>query len=376
MKERIRQRALAMGFDECRFASAAPPVTASALERWLMNGWHGTMAWLARNAHKRVDPQQVLSGVKTVVVVAASYGEASPPTAPITHALPSAHAGDSAGASAPTSGADASHALGFVARYARFADYHDVLGARLKELAAWMDQQGGAGTRSLWYVDTGPVLEREFAQRAGIGFVGKNANVISRRAGNWILLGEILTTLELAPDTPEVNRCGSCVRCLAACPTGALVAPFQLDARRCLSYLTIELKEAIPVDLRPAVGHRVFGCDDCLAVCPWNRFARVSRLMQEQARAELAALDLRELLALDGAEFKRRFAGTPLARLKLRRLRRNVCVVLGNLGDATCRPALQAAAADPDPLVAEHAQWALDQLAHRRSDQGAAKAGA
>lgn len=367
MKERIRQRAAELGFDDCRFASAAPPVTAPALQQWLAEGRHGEMEWLARNAHKRVDPRQVLADVKTVVMVAASYGEETARELNVESRKPSGAVGTPSleqkpGFAPPGTGVGCS---GFIARYARFADYHDVLGTRLKELAAWMDQLGGPGTRSLWYVDTGPVLEREYAQRAGIGFVGKHTNVISRRAGNWILLGEILTTLELAPDVPEKNRCGSCVRCLEACPTRAITAPFQLDARRCISYLTIELKGAIPVELRPAVGRRVFGCDDCLAVCPWNRFARTGRLMQAHARDALATPDLLELLALSETEFKKRFAGTPLSRLKLRRLRRNVCVALGNVGNATCRPALHAAVADPDPLVAEHARWALEQLDRR-----------
>ena len=201
---------------------------------------------------------------------------------------------------------------GIIARYARFADYHDVLGGRLKSLTEFVNQLGGPQTRSLWYVDTGPLLERDLAQRAGLGFVGKHTNVISRRLGNWIFLAEILTTLELAPDMPEKNHCGNCTRCLAACPTNAITAPFQLDARKCISYLTIELKGAIPVELRPAIGNRIFGCDDCLAVCPWNKFAREGRLMRPHARADLRQPDLLELLQLDEAGFKARFAGTPL----------------------------------------------------------------
>jgi len=350
MKERIRQRAAEFGFDDCRFTTAAPPATAEVLRNWLVTGQHGEMAWLARNAHKRVDPQQVLPGARSVVAVAASYGGRDNAT--------SDQSGESCHPSPITR-----HA--FVARYACHADYHEVLGARLKELCALIDQLGGPGTRSLWYVDTGPILEREFAQRAGIGFVGKHTNVISRRFGNWILLGEILTTLELEPDAPEKNRCGSCIRCLDACPTRAITAPFQLDARLCISYLTIELKGAIPVELRPAVGNRIFGCDDCLAVCPWNRFAREGRLMRASAWPELGALDLLALLALDEAEFKRRFAATPPARVKLRGLRRNVCVALGNVGDETCLPPLQAAASDADDLVAEHAAWAIQQIEMR-----------
>lgn len=345
MKDRIRQRAAELGFDDCRFTTAAPPATAGALHRWLAAGQHGDMAWLTRNAEKRADPQRVLPGAESLIVVAASYGE-------VRSSLASAGPCDlKSEISDPKSG--------IVARYARHADYHEVLGARLKELCEFVNQLGGPDTRSLWYVDTGPILEREFAQRAGIGFVGKHTNVISRRFGNWILLGEILTTLEFEPDEPQKNRCGSCSRCLDACPTRAITAPFQLDARLCISYLTIELKGAIPVELRPAIGNRVFGCDNCLAVCPWNRFAREGRLMQSSARPDLDAPDLLDLLKLDESGFKRRFADTPLARVKLRGLRRNLCVALGNVGDEASMPVLQAAVSGGDELVAEHAKWAM-----------------
>jgi epoxyqueuosine reductase len=209
-------------------------------------------------------------------------------------------------------------------------------------------------------VDTGPLLERDFAQRAGLGFVGKHTNVISRQLGNWIFLAEIITTLELEPDAPENNHCGNCVRCLAACPTNAITAPFQLDARRCISYLSIELKGSIPVELRPAIGNRIFGCDDCLAACPWNRFAREGNLMKTHARPELAAPDLIELLQLDEARFKSRFASTPVLRTKRRGLLRNVCVALGNIGGTSALPALQRAAGDSEPLIAEHARWAIE----------------
>jgi len=242
-----------------------------------------------------------------------------------------------------------------------------VLGARLKELTAFVNELGGASTRSLWYVDTGPVLERDLAQRAGVGFVGKHTNLISRRLGNWCFLAEILTTLALPPDTPEKNHCGRCTRCLAACPTQAITAPFQLDARKCISYLTIELKGSIPEEYRRAIGNRIYGCDDCLAVCPWNRFAQKGNLLRDHARRDLAQPDLLALLRLDEAGFKSRFAGTPLLRTKRRGLLRNVCVALGNVGDATARPELTRAAADPEPLIAEHARWALAEITARES---------
>lgn len=352
MKELIQRRAQELGFDDCRFATAAPPATAPLFERWLAEGRHGDMAYLQRNAHKRVDPQQVLTGARTIITLATAYNGDRPQS----YALPAtAH-------TAPNRGS--------IARYARFADYHDVIGEKLKLLAAFVDETGGAGMRSLWYVDTGPLLERDLAQRAGLGFVGKHTNLISRRLGNWIFLSEILTTLELPPDAPEKNRCGSCARCLAACPTAAITAPFELDARRCISYLTIELKGPIPVELRPAIGNRIYGCDDCLAVCPWNRFAREGSLMRGHARPDLAAPDLVELLALDEAGFKQRFAGTPILRTKRRGLLRNVCVALGNIGDASVLQALERAGRDPEPLIAGHAHWAVGQIKGRSGNAG------
>jgi epoxyqueuosine reductase len=340
VKAQIQLLARQLGFDDCRFTSARPPDHAGQFQRWLDAGFHGQMDYLARNAGKRVDPSQILAAAKTIISLAASY---TPPSA----------------AGTPTAGAP-----GEIARYVRFDDYHQVLGERLKTLAAFVNSAAG-GASSLCYVDTGPLLERDLAQRAGLGFIGKHTNLISRKLGNWIFLAEIITTLELEPDAPEKNRCGSCRRCLEACPTAAFTAPFQLDARRCISYLTIELKGAIPHDLRPAIGNRIFGCDDCLAVCPWNRFAREGSLMRPHYRPGLAAPDLIELLALDEAAFQRRFDSTPIRRVKRRGLLRNVCVALGNCGDERALPALQRAAADAEPLVAEHARWAIARLQER-----------
>jgi epoxyqueuosine reductase len=339
MKAAIQGRARELGFDDCRFATAASPASAPHFKQWLADGHHGQMAYLERNTHKRMDPQQVLPGAKSIISLAAAYGDAG-------HAM-------------------AGRSTGVVARYARFADYHEVLGGRLKSLADFMNQLGGDGTRSLWYVDTGPLLERDHAQRAGLGFIGKHTNLISRRLGNWTFLAEIITTLEIPPDVPEKNRCGSCTRCLAACPTQAITAPFQLDARRCISYLTIELKGTIPVELRPAVGNRIYGCDDCLEACPWNRFAKEGAMMKAHARPGLAAPDLVELLSLDDVGFKRRFQGTPILRTKRRGLLRNACVALGNTGDAAALPALSRASRDPEPLIAEHAQWAVERIESR-----------
>lgn len=338
MKKRIEQRARELGFEACRFTTAQPPVSAGRFEEWLQTERHGEMAWLARNAARRTNPDLVLPGARSILTLACAYGGDNPPvgTTP-----------------------------GVVARYARHADYHDVLAGPLKALTEFVNTMGGPGTRSLWYVDTGPLLERDLAQRAGLGFVGKHTNLISRQLGNWFFLAEILTTLELPPDAPEKNRCGSCTRCLAACPTQAITAPFQLDARRCISYLTIELKGSIPIELRPAVGNRIYGCDDCLAACPWNRFAQDGSLMAAHRRKDLDAPDLVELLGLDAAGFKSRFAGTPVLRTKRRGLLRNVCVALGNVGDASALPALRRVAQDAEPLIAEHAQWAVARIAQR-----------
>jgi epoxyqueuosine reductase len=347
MNDAIRQRAAELGFDDCRFTSAAAPASAGQFQEWLAQKSHGEMSWLERNAEKRVDPQKVLPGAKSVVCLAASY-----------------FTNDEALKDAPRHPPHVTR-LGEVARYARFLDYHDVLGDRLKTLTYFINQLGGVETKSLWYVDTGPFLERDLAQRSGLGFVGKHTNLISRRLGNWIFLAEIITTLELPPDAPETNHCGKCSRCITACPTNAITAPFQLDARKCISYLTIELKGSIPVELRPAIGDRIFGCDDCLAACPWNRFAKTGHLMQPHARGDLRLPDLVELLQLDNAGFKTKFAGTPILRTKRRGLLRNVCVALGNVGDASALPALKKAAHDSEPLIAEHARWAIERISSR-----------
>lgn len=299
------------------------------------------MQWIERNAHKRVEPQQVLSESKTVITLAVSYHGAK------------------------TTGRSAGQGTGVVARYAQFADYHDVIAERLKTLTAFVNEAGEQDTRSLWYVDTGPFLERDLAQRAGLGFVGKHTNLISRSLGNWIFLSEIITTLDIEPDAPEHNRCGKCARCIEACPTDAITAPFNVDARRCISYLTIELKGSIPVEFRPLIGNRVYGCDDCLAACPWNRFAREGAMMRPHARADLDLPSLLELLALDDAAFKIKFAGTPILRTKRRGLLRNVCVALGNVGDTSALPALERALHDPEPLIREHAHWAIERIKSR-----------
>ena len=303
------------------------------------------MSYLAKNAAKRLEPDKVLPGVRSVICLATSYYRKdleSPPRLDSQEAL-----------------------SGFVARYARYEDYHAVLGERLNSLTTYLDTLAKVPRKSLWYVDTGPILERDLAQRAGIGFVGKHTNLIHRKLGNWILLSEILTLAELESDVPEKNRCGNCELCLSSCPTRAIPAPFELDARRCISYLTIELKGSIPEDLRPLIGTRIFGCDDCLAACPWNRFAREGSMLAAAVRPDLGAPDLLDLLQLDEDEFRKRFSHTPLARSKRRGLLRNVCVALGNSGKETALPHLQKALSDRESLVAEHAAWAIQQIETR-----------
>jgi epoxyqueuosine reductase len=340
MKEVIRGRARELGFDDCRFTTAARPDFGEQFQEWLEEGFHGSMEYLERNAEKRRDPEKVLGGARSVITLAVSYyGEEE---------------------------RKAGERQGVAARYARYSDYHKVIGERLEQLAEFINGLTEVPARSLWYVDTGPILERDFAQRAGLGFIGKHTNLINRKLGNWIFLSEIITTLELEPDDSEKNRCGKCTKCIEACPTAAIKGPFRLDARLCISYLTIELKGSIPEELRPAIGNRIFGCDDCLAVCPWNRFAKEGQMMKEHARQELGRQDLVELLSLDEAHFKKRFAGTPIVRAKRSGLLRNVCVALGNVGDETVLPELRKAAEDADAVIAEHARWATGKIEGRR----------
>ncbi len=312
------------------------------------------MTWLQRNAGKRVNPQQVLPAARSVIMLAVSYVQVPKPEvqSPPPHHAPRA-----------------TDSSGVIARYAQFTDYHDVIAERLRTLTDFVNGLGGNATRSLWYVDTGPILERDLAQRAGLGFVGKHTNLISRALGNWIFLSEIITTMELEPDGAEHNHCGKCTRCITVCPTNAITAPFNVDARRCISYLTIELKGSIPIELRPLIGSRIYGCDDCLAVCPWNRFAREGAMMKPHARDGLSAPDLLQLLSLDDDGFKKMFAGTPILRTKRRGLLRNVCVALGNVGDEHALPALEKTERDHEPLIREHATWAIEQIRQRMGNR-------
>jgi epoxyqueuosine reductase len=368
MKTAIRQRAIELGFDDCRITTANAPDHAERFEKWIADNHHGEMGWLAHNAHKRVDPQQVLANARSIITLATSYaGKGDIPVARTLRRTGNSRSviSERVGPS-ETGGSTDSLSTGEIARYARYADYHDVLKDPLVELTGFVDSLKDDGSRSLWYVDTGPFLERDLAQRAGLGFVGKHTNLISRKLGNWFFISEIITRLELEPDVSETNHCGKCTRCITACPTNAITAPFELDARKCISYLTIELKGSIPEELRPAIGNRIYGCDDCLAACPWNRFAREGRLMKSSARDELDQPELLEILKLDQPGFKQRFAGTPMLRTKRRGILRNVCVALGNVGDESALPALEQATGDQEELIREHAAWAMAQIEQRK----------
>lgn len=351
-----------LGFDLCRFARADAPEHATQFREWLDRGEGGEMNYLARNAEKRCDPQQVLPEAKTVIVLALNYfqGEAlgaaiSVPDSVAAAVSPANPPKITAGTAAPTS-------AGRIARYAWGDDYHQLIEKKLTVLDDFLRRYGGT---QKCYVDTGPMLERDHAAAAGVGWHGKSTMLLNRRLGTWFFLAEILTTLEFAPDPPQQNYCGRCTRCIDACPTGAITAPHQVDARLCISYLTIELKGSIPVGLRPLIGDRIYGCDDCLDACPWNRFAKVSRETAFAMRPEVTAMKLRDYLSLDEDKFRRLFRDSPIKRAKRRGLLRNVCVALGNVGTAEDLPALDKAKVDSEPLVAEHAQWAIDRINQR-----------
>ena len=375
LAEQIKAEAARLGFALCGITTADPPPHHRHYARWLAEGRAGEMLYLHRQEPKRGDLSQVLPGAKSVVCVALNYspeeGIAPTPGSSCRPLPPQAGEGFGVGAEgvvrnsypSPACGGRGRQELpGVVARYARFDDYHETLWQRLEALLGFIQTQAPTASGKV-YCDTGPITERDLAMRAGLGWIGKHTNLISRSLGNWFFLGEILLDIELPADTPETTHCGTCTRCLPACPTGAITAPYQLDARRCISYLTIELKGSIPEDLRPLIGTRIYGCDDCLAACPWNKFAVRSEDPTVRPRADLSAPDLLELLALDDEAFRVKFKNSPIKRTKRRGLLRNVCVALGNLGDPRAVPALtRAAETDPEPLVREHAAWALTRI--------------
>ena len=291
------------------------------------------MGWLARDPERRSDPRIVLPDCKSVVVLAFNYHTGPHP---------------------PTNYR--------IASYSWNRDYHDIITPRLRQLNEIFEQHGGT---QRYYTDTGPVLERDFAAEAGLGWNGKSTVQIHRKLGAWFFLADFLTTLELPADEQQPNHCGKCTACIQSCPTQAITAPHAMDARRCISYLTIEHKGPIPLELRPLMGDRIYGCDDCLAICPWNRFAQTSQEVQLHAREAIFEHSLRDFLSLTDPEFRTLFSKSPIKRSKRPRFLRNVCVALGNTGTEDDVPALELAAQDPDPLINEHADWALQQIADR-----------
>lgn len=338
LKTRLLSFARGIGFDSCRVAASGSAPHAEEFRNWLDEGDHGEMGYMKRGEEKRCDPQKVLPGARSVVVLAMNYFQGEP------------QAGNTPAAK------------GRVARYAWGDDYHDLIQGKLDKIDEFLQ---GFGGQQKCYVDTGPVLERDHAAQAGIGWHGKSTMLIDERLGTWFFLAEVLTTLELPPDQPVADRCGACERCIKACPTGAITAPHRLDARRCISYLTIELKGSIPLELRPLIGDRIFGCDDCLNACPWNRFAQVSHEAAFFARPSTVGVPLRDYLSLSDDEFRVLFRKSPIKRIKRRGFLRNVCVALGNIGDSSDLPALKLAAADSESLIAEHAKWAIHQIRFR-----------
>ena len=341
IREAIREQALAVGFDAVGFARARLAKQARAdLGEYLARGYHGDMGWLADTAARRGDPLVLWPAARTIVVLGLNYGGADDPLA---------------AAARPERGA--------ISVYARGRDYHDVLKKRLKELARWIGARWPGELKV--FVDTAPVMEKPLAQLAGVGWQGKHTNLVSRGFGSWLFLGEIYLSLDLQPDDAEDDHCGQCQRCLDICPTAAFPAPYRLDARRCISYLTIEHKGPIPHELRPLIGNRIYGCDDCLAVCPWNKFARAGTTAELAARDELTMPLLAELAGLDAAAFRVRFASTAVKRIGRDRFLRNVLIAIGNAPAPA--PDLAAAARrcldDPAPLVRGAAVWALGRLA-------------
>ncbi len=340
--EQVKEWARELGFDDCRIATAKEATHADLFKQWISEGKQGEMAWMARTPERRCDPREVLTGCRSIVCVALNYYPGSSPFA----------AGDEGGYR--------------IARYAWNEDYHDLIEKRLKDFDAKLQTLGGV---QRFYVDTGPVLERDFASDSGLGWNGKSTVQIHRKMGAWFFLAELLTTLDLRADAPSGDHCGKCTACITACPTQAITAPWQVDARRCVSYLTIEHKGAIPLEFREAMGDRIYGCDDCLDACPWNRFAVEARELTFHARASVFTNRLRDFLLLDDEGFRELFAKSPIKRIKRPRFLRNVCVALGNTGTKDDLPALRVAAADVEPLIAEHASWAVERLLARHAQR-------
>ncbi|WP_421761408.1 tRNA epoxyqueuosine(34) reductase QueG [Devosia sp.] len=334
----LKTRAKALGFDAFGVTRAdARPDLRDKLDIALANGWHGDMDWMAESAERRSAPEALWPEAKSVIMLGVNYGPDADPLAQL-----------------------GERGIGNISVYARNRDYHELIKGRLKELAGLLSRRTGAEVKV--FVDTAPVMEKPLAEAAGIGWQGKHTVLVSRDFGSWMFLGAIFTSAELPADEPHPESCGSCRRCLDICPTNAFPAPFQLDARRCLAYLNIELKGPIPLEFRAAMGNRIYGCDDCLAVCPWNKFASQTREMKLQARDDLKAPALSDLAQLDDPAFRALFAGSPVKRLGHARFLRNVLIAIGNSGDAELAPLAEARLADADPLIRGAAVWATRRL--------------
>jgi epoxyqueuosine reductase len=344
LREELRAAALREGFDVVRFARAeAPSGAAEGLQQFLGEGRHGGMDWMARNAERRADPNVLWPEAKSIIALGINYGPKRDPRE-------SLKARD----------------RGAISVYAQNDDYHEVVKAKLKRLARSLADAQGAEVKV--FVDTAPVMEKPLAQAAGVGWQGKHTNLVSREYGSWLFLGSIFTTLQIAPDDPEEEHCGGCTRCLDVCPTQAFTGAFQIDARRCISYLTIEHKGHIGREFRESIGNRIYGCDDCLSVCPWNKFASTARESRFHARTELAQPRLSDLASLDDAEFRALFRGSPIKRIGRDRFIRNVLIAIGNSDDASLTPMAERLLNDASPLVRAMAVWALSRLEAGRAE--------
>jgi epoxyqueuosine reductase len=341
----LRARARSLGFDAFGITSATTrPELRQKLESALARGWHGDMAWLEETAERRSSPTALWHEARSVIMLGINYGPDRDPLEIL-----------------------GQKDRGAISVYARNRDYHDIIKGRLKEIAGLITR---AGHDAKVFVDTAPVMEKPLAEAAGLGWQGKHTVLVSKQFGSWLFLGAIFTSAELMADAPHEESCGSCTRCLDICPTHAFPAPFQLDARRCLAYLNVEHKGPIPLEFRAAMGNRIYGCDDCLAVCPWNKFASAARDIRLRARDDLVAPSLAELAALDDSGFRARFSGSPIKRIGHARFLRNVLIAVGNSGDPALAPLAEARLGDPDPLIRGAAVWAVRRLvpAQRASD--------
>ncbi|HZH08943.1 MAG TPA: tRNA epoxyqueuosine(34) reductase QueG [Microvirga sp.] len=343
LKRAFVQRARDIGFDTIRVAAPdSIPLAPERLKAWLEAGHHASMDWMVDTAERRADPRILWPEVRSIILLGVNYGPMSDPLATLSQ-----------------------KDRGSISIYARNRDYHDVIKGKLKEIAGFLATKASSDVKV--FVDTAPVMEKPLAEAAGLGFQGKHTVIVSREFGNWLFLGAIFTTAELPVDEPERNHCGSCRRCLDVCPTNAFPAPFQLDARRCISYLTIEHKGHIPEELRKGIGNRIFGCDDCLAVCPWNKFAKASREAKLMQREDFAALPLADLARLDDPGFRTRFSGTPIKRTGRDRFIRNVLIAIGNSGDPSLAEEAVRLLDDQSPLVRAMAVWAVGRLLPRET---------